>query len=413
MEEAGDLLAGLRVLDTANYIAGPSAAAVLADFGADVIKIEAPRGGDPYRQFQGYPGNPPSAYDYGWQVDNRNKRGLALDLRTPEGQAVLARLAAGSDVVMVNAPLKSRARLGLEYETLSKHNPKLIYASFTAYGEEGPDADRIGFDHTACWARSGLMDTIKPSPDSAPARTATGMGDHVSGLTLVAGVMMALYRRERTGRGGTVMTNLMANGLWMNAVQAQAMLFGAEYAHRPPRERNDNALHNLYRSSDGRWFHLIAVPEDKSWPALVTLLESDAVRDDPRFASTEARRRNSADLIAVLDKAFSECPLDHWAERFDAAGINYGPVARLRDIPEDRQMRETGAIAPICGLGDGLSIVDSPVWLGGAEKKAHGRAPRLGEHSAAILREFGFDETEIDALHASGTIAMAEEGRTL
>ncbi|SLN75740.1 CaiB/BaiF CoA transferase family protein [Oceanibacterium hippocampi] len=401
----GNLLTGIRVLDISNFIAGPAAATIMADYGADVIKVESPKMGDAYRYFQSSPGNPPCELDYGWQVDNRNKRALALDLTSAAGQATLHRMIAHTDVAIVNAPLKARPRLGLTFEALEPLNPRLIYASFTAYGESGPEAHKAGFDHTALWARSGLMDTVRPAPDSPPARAATGMGDHASGMTLFAAIMAALFRRERTGKGAMVATNLMANGLWANAVQAQAMLFGAEYAYRPGRENAGNPLHNLYQSGDGRWFHLIAIPEEKRWADLTVALERPDLAVDPRFATTADRHRNARDLIAALDGIFSRHDLDHWIAAFDAAGITCGPVMRLRDIPDDVQMRESDALTPLGGVGDGdLMTVNSPLWIDGVNKRPASRAPAHGEHSREILCEFGFADSEIADLTAAGIV---------
>jgi len=238
------LLAGLRVIDAASFIAGPVAATILADFGADVIKLEPPEG-DSYRQRAGGAGVPESPYDYRWIVDNRTKRGLAVDLRQPEGRAVLQRLVARADVFVTNAPLDSRARLGIRWEDLAPLNPRLVYASLTAYGERGDEAARTGFDGTALWARTGLMDLVRPSPDAPPSRSLPGMGDHPTGITLLAAIMAALYRREKTGRGAMVSTSLMANGLWWNAIQVQAALSGARVEPRPAREAAATALANL------------------------------------------------------------------------------------------------------------------------------------------------------------------------
>jgi len=234
------LLAGVRVIDAASFIAGPVATTIMADLGADVIKVEPPDG-DPYRHRAGGPGVPESPYNYRWIVDNRTKRGLALDLRQPAGRAVLLRLVACADVFVTNTPLDSRARLGIRWEDLASLNPRLVYASLTAYGEHGEEAPRTGFDATALWARTGLMDLLKPSPDSPPARSLPGMGDHPTGVTLFAAIMAALYRRGRTGRGGMVSTSLLANGLWWNAIQVQAASPGRASSrgrrarHRRPR----------------------------------------------------------------------------------------------------------------------------------------------------------------------------------
>src|SRR6266704_3331490 len=237
------LLAGVRVIDAANFIAGPVATTIMADLGADVIKIEPPDG-DPYRHRTGGPGVAESPYNYRWIVDNRTKRGLARDLREPAG----------------------RAKLGIRWADLAPLNARLVYASMTAYGEHGDEAPRTGFDATALWARTGLMDLVKPSPDSPPARSLPGMGDHPTGVSLFAAIMTALYQREKTGQGTRVGTSLLANGLWWNATQIQAALCGARVEPRPPREEPATALANLYRCGDGRWFLLNVLNDDRDWP---------------------------------------------------------------------------------------------------------------------------------------------------
>src|SRR5262250_1330000 len=299
-EAAGHLLGGLRVIDAASFIAGPVAATILADLGADVIKLEPPAG-DPYRHRTGGPGVPESPYNYRWIVDNRTKRGLAVDLRAAEGRAVLHRLVARADVFVTNTPLDSRARLGIRWEDLAPLNPRLVYASITAYGERGEEAPRTGFDSTALWARTGLMDLVRQSPDSPPSRSLPGMGDHPTGVSLFAAIMTALYRRERTGRGSMVSTSLMANGLWWNAIQVQAALCGAPVEPRPPREEAASALANLYRCADGRWFLLNVLNEDRDWPGLLKALGHVELGEDPRFATTPARRAHARVLSTALD----------------------------------------------------------------------------------------------------------------
>jgi formyl-CoA transferase len=227
------LLDGIRVLDAASFIAGPVATTVMADFGADVVKIEPP-GGDTYRlRNSGYPA---SAYNFPWIVDNRNKRGVAIDLRTADGQAVLHQLVRGADVFVTNLPLDARARLRVRYEDLEPLNARLVYGSVTAYGDTGAEAGRPGFDSTALWARTGLMDLVRPSPEAPPSRSLPGMGDHPTGMSLFGAIMAALYQRERTGRGTMVSTSLMANGLWWNAIQVQGILCGARTVVGPPPE---------------------------------------------------------------------------------------------------------------------------------------------------------------------------------
>src|SRR5438270_128512 len=226
------LLDGIRVIDAANFIAGPVSTTIMADFGADVVKVEPPTG-DVYRvRGAGYP---PSPYNYPWILDNRSKRGVAIGRRTGDGQDLLHRLVRDVDVFVTNAPLDSRVRLRVRYEDLAPLNERLIYASISAYGEAGEEASKPGFDSIALWARTGLMDLVRPSPDAAPARSLPGMGDHPTGMSLFGAIMAALYHRERTGRGTAVSTSLMANGLWMNAIPVQGILCGARVPIDDPR----------------------------------------------------------------------------------------------------------------------------------------------------------------------------------
>jgi crotonobetainyl-CoA:carnitine CoA-transferase CaiB-like acyl-CoA transferase len=195
---------------------------VLSDFGADVIKIEPPQHGDPYRQLPQLPGNPKCSQNYAWMLDSRNKRSLALDLAKSAGQAVLHRLVGQADVFITNYPREVRRRLKLDHETLAPLNPQLIYASFTGYGEAGKEADKPAFDVTAWWARSGLMDLVRTETAAAPSRSVSGMGDHPSAMSLLAAILIGLYQRERTGEGTLVGSSLLANGIWANGYFAQA-----------------------------------------------------------------------------------------------------------------------------------------------------------------------------------------------
>ena len=401
------LLAGLKVIDAGSFIAAPAAATVMAELGADVIKLEPP-GGDPFRYLRHAPGNPPCEVDYGWLADNRNKRGLALDLKTEAGRGALYRLIRNTDVFVTNLPLAARERLAVGYDDLAPHNDRLIYASLTAYGEHGPERLNTGFDSTALWARSGLMDMVRPAPDSPPAKSLPGMGDHPTAITLYAAIATALFRRERTGRGGYVATNLMANGLWWNALHAQAMLCGAEFPRRPGREDAPSALHNFYRTADGRWLQLVVIPEDKRWPRLARAVGRPDLIEDPRFAARADRHANHRVLIRELDAAFATAPLAEWRRRLDEHGVSYGVISTLRDIPEDRQMRESGALAAIDDPGAGAEyVISSPLWIDGAPRTRPSRPPAIGEHSEEILREHGFSPEEIEALQEAGAIPAA------
>ena len=393
---------GLKVIDCASFIAAPAAATILSDFGAEVIKIEPPVGGDPFRRLSTLPGYPVSAHNYGWLLESRNKRGLALDLAKPSGQAVLHRLVAGADVFITNFPPAVRQRLGLAYGTLGPLNERLIYASFTGYGEAGAEAGKPGFDSNAWWARSGLMDMVRADAGTPPARSVPGMGDHPSALALYGAILTALYRRQRTNKGGEVSTSLIANGLWSNGIFAQARLCGAEVAVRPPRDQAPNALTNHYRCKDGRWLILSLLNEAQQWPALIECIGRPAIAGDPRFAALEDRHANARALIGVLDEVFAGKDLADWRAILDAAGLIFGVVAVMDDIPADRQMREAGVLIPFAG--ETLMTLDSPLQVSGAAKVPPRLPPGIGEHSDAILGEAGYDAAAIAELRAAGVV---------
>ncbi len=402
---AEPLLAGLRVLDVASFIAAPVAATMLADLGADVIKVEPPSG-DAYRGLVGFPGFPVSEVDYAYMVDNRSKRGLALDLRQEAGRAVLRELAARTDVFVTNYPPRVRAQLGLRHEDIQPLNERLIYAALSAYGEAGPEAGRTGFDSTALWARTGLMDLVRPDPEGSPARSLPGMGDHPTGVALFAAIMTALYRRETTGKGGKVHTSLLANGVWCNAFYAQAALCGLAIPTRPKRENWATALANHYRCADGRWFILSLVNEDKQWPNLLRALDRPELGHDPRFAEKPARHAHARELIAILDGVFAAEPWAFWRERLQAEGLAFGVVGRTEDIPDDPQMKAAEIVIPHDDPS-GLSshTVATPLWVEGADKQPPRPAPALGQHSDEILAELGRTPEEIARLRAAGAVA--------
>ncbi len=393
---------GLKVIDCASFIAGPAAATVMSDFGAEVIKIEPPGAGDPYRRRATPPTGPGLESNPGFVLDGRNKQSLALDLRQPAGREVLYRLVAAADVFITNYPPPVRRRLGITYEELAPLNLRLIYASFTGYGETGPEADKPGFDATAWWARSGLMHLVRAGEEAAPARSLPGMGDHPSAMGTYGAIVTALYQRERNGRGAYVGSSLLANGLWANGCSVQAALCGEKVVPQPPRERGINALRIHYRCRDNRWLLLSIAADEWRWEKLKACLGGGAALDDLRFATPASREANAGLLIPILDAIFAARDQAEWRRILDEAGLIFGIVADMEELHEDAQILASEALVPFT---DGSSLtVNSPLWIAGQEKVQPRPAPVVGQDSEAVLRNYGYGEDEIRALREAGVI---------
>jgi crotonobetainyl-CoA:carnitine CoA-transferase CaiB-like acyl-CoA transferase len=390
---------GLKVIDCASFIAGPAAATVMSDFGAEVIKIEPPGSGDPYRR-RAIP-LPERPLNPGFILDGRNKKSLALDLRAEAGRAVLYRLVEGADVFITNYPPPVRQRLKITYEDLAPRNARLIYASFTGYGEVGPEANKPGFDATAWWARTGLMHLVRAGEEATPARSLPGMGDHPSAMGTYGAIVTALYQREKTGKGNYVSSSLLANGLWANGCSVQAALCGDRVVPQPPREAAQNALRTHYRCRDGRWLLLSIASDEWRWDKFKSCLD-DPELEDPHFASIARREEHARALVVVLDRVFATRDLADWRRALDDAGIIFGIVAEVEDIATDEQALAAGHLVPVADA-DYLTV-NSPIEIRGQEKLPPRRAPRVGEHSAAVLRDLGYAEAEIAALREAGIL---------
>jgi crotonobetainyl-CoA:carnitine CoA-transferase CaiB-like acyl-CoA transferase len=295
-----------------------------------------------------------------------------------------------------------RGRLGIAYAELAPLNQRLIYASFTGYGEKGEEANKPGFDSNAYWARSGLMDLVRAETTTTPARSVAGMGDHPCAMALYGAIVTALYKRERTGKGSHVASNLMANGVWANGVMAQAKLCGAKFSERRPREHALNAVTNHYKCRDGRWIILSLLNEDRQWPALTRCLGREDLINDARFATKPDRHARSLELIKLFDEIFATKDLAEWRKRLDGNGLVFGVVGILDDIPTDRQMIDNDVLVPF--EGDSMLTVNSPIWVDGSQKTAPRRPPSVGEHSDEVLREAGYDEAAIRQLRNLGAV---------
>lgn len=407
-DEAMPALAGLKALDIGSFIAAPAAATMLTDLGAEVIKIEPP-GGDPWRTQFTRPGMPvpPGDYDYLWGLAARNKRSLVINLKTPEGRAVLHRLVLDADILVTNTPLKAREKLGLTYEEISALNPRLIYASLTGYGEAGPDMHQPGFDATSWWSRSGLMGLIGPEADSPPSRSVTGMGDHLTAVALYGAIATGLYRRERTGRGGLVQTSLLATGAWSNANLLQAALSKAKFGPRSGRSDAHNPLHNNYLCADGRWLNLSLnlANMERDWPKLIATIEGGDLLLQLPIRHFRDLGRYNVEIIEALDRIFLRRPAIEWASLLRAARLAVELIPTMEEVAADPQLEAGGHIIPT-GHPEAMEwTVNSPVRIADAPTVLPQPAPGLGEHTRAILREGGFSEADIEELYAKNVVA--------
>jgi crotonobetainyl-CoA:carnitine CoA-transferase CaiB-like acyl-CoA transferase len=387
------LFSELLVIDCASFIAGPAAATIMSDFGARVIKIEPPGLGDSYRALIRMRG--PDVVDYFWTLDSRNKESLAIDLKLPEARRVLETLIRKADVFLTNFPFPVRERLRLRAEDVMPLNKRLIYASLSPYGEQGPERNRTAYDTTAWWARSGLMHMVRPYGDAEPSFSLPGMGDHPTAMATFAAITMALYRRALTGEGGAVATSLMANGLWSNSCQVQAALCDIELIPRARGMRS--ALGEIYQTADGRSFILAVVNPAREWQLLARAIKRETLLDDPRFATPPARFENAGALIDIMQGIFSKHPWAYWNARLTEAGVTFGIVGEVTDHIADPQVEANGFL-PEFSDGFGLRTVDSPIYLDGETKQPPRMAPDIGQHTLQILEECGCTSEEIQAL---------------
>jgi crotonobetainyl-CoA:carnitine CoA-transferase CaiB-like acyl-CoA transferase len=387
---ASRVLEGVKVVELGVVMAGPAAAAILGDWGASVIKIEPPTG-DPQR------GNINKAY---FELDNRGKRSMCLELKSEDGRAIIRRLIDNADVFVSNLRTGPLRRLGLDYETLSASNPRLVYASITGYGGRGPGADKAGYDIGAYWSRAGLAMALTPRGEVPPVAR-PGMGDHAAGLAAAAGVAAALYARERTGRGQHVTTSLLRAGTYTLSSDLTSALQG--FAALPGMRRMQfNPLLGVYQAADERWFWLLGVQATRHWPAITRVIGRPELATDDRFSTLDAMIKNRREVMAILDESFAVHPMGYWAEQFDAEDIWWDPVQTLDEAIADPIIEASGAFLDI--EDERGRTVATPVDFIDAPLAVVGRAPEAGESTEQILLELGYDWPAIEALRQSHVI---------
>ncbi|HSV04828.1 MAG TPA: CoA transferase [Phenylobacterium sp.] len=398
------LLRGVKVVEFASYIAAPAAACMLGDWGADVIKVER-SGGDAMRAAfadvkSELKGNPT------FDLDNRGKRAIVLDISKPEGRDALARLAADADVFITNVRPAALKRAGLDYDSLRQANPRLVYSIVTGYGLDGPDAHKPGFDVTAFWARSGVGAMTVPK-GMDPFMIRSGFGDHITALATVAAIMAGLFERERTGHGRLVATSLLGSGVYTMGSDLAVQLKFGRVASMRTRDQSINPIGNVFKSAEGRWF--LVNPRgggsSRDWIELCRILGREDLVEDERFKTGKARRANSPALIAELDRAFAELPFEEIARRFDEADMVWSPLQTPADVAADPQVAATALVQVEDGEGGAYPSPATPMRFPGADVAVRPRSPTLGEHTRQVLAELGYSAEAIEAMYAAGAAA--------
>lgn len=378
-------LDGIKVVELGVWVAGPAAGGILADWGADVVKIEPPSG-DPARLFGRMLGiddgsSPP------FEMDNRSKRSIVLDLGTEEHRAVAHELISDADVFITNVRPDALQRLGLDYATLAERNPGLVYGLITGYGETGPDANRPAYDIAAFWARAGVA-ALLTRPGDVPPFQRGGMGDHLTGMTLAAAVNAALVARARTGTGQLVSTSLYRQGTYTVSFDLNTFLLSGSPISIGQRESMGNPCMNNYAAADGRRFWLVGLEADRHWPPLCRAVQRPEWLSDSRFDSARNRAINARELIAALDVIFATKTLDEWTQIFEAEPeLFWSPVNEMEDILGDEQFYAGGGLVDVPDGDSSVPMIATPADFHGTPWAPRSVAPKLGEHTEEILAE--------------------------
>jgi crotonobetainyl-CoA:carnitine CoA-transferase CaiB-like acyl-CoA transferase len=394
-------LEGIRVVEMGVWVAGPSCAAILCDWGADVIKIEPPTG-DPFRGlFASVTGVALPAMPPPFEVDNRGKRSVALDLGNEDGRAIGRQLLDRADVFVTNMRPRAMDGFGFDYETLSKALPRLIYAQITGYGVEGPSRDRAAYDIGAFWARAGIAASLTPEGSPLPQQRG-GMGDHMTGMGTAGAICAALLARERTGKGQRVDGSLIRTGVYMMGWDAMLALRMKMPIEPYDREHAVNPIINCFQDGEGRWFWLLLLQADRHWPDLCRALGRENLMQDERFADINIRREHGPELVKELDKVIGTKTLDEWGPIFDRENVWWAPVNNLNDVVDDPVAHEAGVFPEVNGPDGPVAYVNTPSDFSDTTVGPRGLAPELGQHTEEVLQEAGLTWDEISALRERG-----------
>jgi crotonobetainyl-CoA:carnitine CoA-transferase CaiB-like acyl-CoA transferase len=386
-------LEGLKVLEVANWVAGPSACAIMADMGAAVVKIEHRETGDPVRSInvssRGVVQHT-GGINLVFELLNRGKQSVAIDLGHAQGQEIVQKLAAQSDVVVTNLTPHRLERYRLRYEDLSALNSRVIYVALTGYGREGPDRDRSGFDYAAFWARSGIMASLGES-GGPPTQQRPGMGDQTTSLALTAAIGMALYERERSGKGQRIDCSLLHSAMWVLGADMMSALKTHQPVERVPRKDVGNPLFNFYETADGRWVQLVMIESERFWDGFCSALDIREFANDPRFDTHVNRIQHSKQLVDIIENQFASYNFEHWAATLDQYGCMWAPVQTLNQVVADPQVRANGYTTTLTHAEEGdFEILTAPIKYDRTPGAPTTVAPELGQDTELILLDLGY-----------------------
>ena len=401
------LLAGIRVVEMGLWVAGPAAGGILADWGAEVVKIEMP-GGDPMRKLFGALSGSKEERCPPFDLYNRGKKSIALDVNHADGIALVQKLLASADVFVTNMRPQFLQRVGLDHATLLAQHPRLVYASLTAYGLEGPDRDAPGYDMAAFSGRSGLAERATP-PGAAPPILPGGLGDNVTAITIVAGIMGALFHRERSGQGQLVSTSLLRTGIYSIGMDVATRVGLGRAAPPPPRTKPRNPLMNTYCAGDGKWFWLVGAESERHWPGIVAALGDSALLQDARFATPRERRRNAQALVAAMDVLTARHTREQWAAIFRGHDVWWAPINSVDDLLQDPQVLASGAFIHVPvpegqATPEGFNGIATPVDFGLTPAGPAGAPPAIGADADALLGALGVGSDELQRLRNAGVL---------
>jgi len=399
-------LEGIKVIDFTTWVFAPGGTAMLADLGAEVLKVEDPATGDPQRAIIMFgTGKETPDINFPWELENRNKKGIAIDLKVEQGKQIMYKMVETADVFVSNIRSHALKNLGMDYDTLSKINSRLIYAHGSGYGEEGPECARPGFDWAAFWARGGIMNSLG-EPDAPPVRSLPAYGDHTSAISLAAGIAFALLVREREGFGQKVDVSLLGTAMWCNSFAVVGSAFAEEgEIERTSRKDIPNPLMNHYECKDGKWLQLVCLQSDRYWSDFCGIMEIENLEHDEKHENMFVRAENPAPLIALLDEQFLKRDRAEWGRLFDEREVIWAPIQTLSETLNDSQAAANGFVSEMIHPEHGpFRLVNAPFKLSKTPASIRDLGPELGQHTEEILIDLGYSWDDIVAFKEAKAI---------